>query len=133
MSRWSVFLLEALKKRLVAIVRTWYWPFVLAPWATLALFLTYVVRARLVLGHWPQPYNPDPKELGFVLHRWAVLVAWVWQLAASLFVVLSLLVLPRLRKEHLSPTRLYLTFAVGSGVAWVANGRLVEWWAWFFD
>jgi hypothetical protein len=132
-SRRRLALIEALKGRLVAIVRAWYWAFGLAPWLTLALFLAYLLRARIALGYWPEPYHPDPKELGFVVHRWAVFIAWVWEFAAALFVVLSVLVLRRLREEHLSPIRLYLVFGVGLALSWVANARLAGYWEWFFD
>lgn len=38
------------------------------PIAGLILFYSFVVRARLALGFWPSPYQPDPKDLGFPLH-----------------------------------------------------------------
>jgi len=34
----------------------------------MVLFFTFVLRARLVLGHWPTYSNPDPKNLGMGLH-----------------------------------------------------------------
>ncbi len=33
------------------------------------LFYAFVLRARMQLGHWPSPYQPDPKALGFNLHH----------------------------------------------------------------
>ena len=34
----------------------------------LVLFYGFVLRARLALGRWPEPYRPDPKELNFQFH-----------------------------------------------------------------
>jgi len=39
------------------------------PLLWLALFYCFVLRARLKLGYWPEPYHPDPKRLGFDLHQ----------------------------------------------------------------
>jgi hypothetical protein len=33
------------------------------------LLLSYGLRAALVLGYWPQYDQPDPKELGFIIHH----------------------------------------------------------------
>jgi hypothetical protein len=46
-------------------------PVILAayPLAWLALLYAFVVRARLHLGHWPTPYQPDPKDLGLQPRR----------------------------------------------------------------
>ena len=42
------------------------------PVAWLGLLYAFVLRARLQLGHWPAPYRPDPKSLGFGLHHQAI-------------------------------------------------------------
>ncbi|MEM7306303.1 MAG: hypothetical protein AAF682_06520 [Planctomycetota bacterium] len=39
---------------------------------------TFVLRARIALGEWPQLYRPDPAELGFDLHH----LAWILALNA---------------------------------------------------
>lgn len=57
------------------------------PLCWLALFYSFVLRARLALGYWPAPYQPDPKDLGFTLHHTAVLlgvVAWPAVIVAAL-------------------------------------------------
>ena len=41
----------------------------LAPIGVLVWFYLYVIRQRLLLGHWPRPSQPDPKDAGFVLHH----------------------------------------------------------------
>lgn len=52
--------------------RTWFklaWTITLMPSICLVLFYSFVLRARLVLGRWPIPYQPDPKSLGFLFHH----------------------------------------------------------------
>lgn len=48
------------------------WSLALAPVVWLVLVGAFVVRARVVLGGWPAPYRPDPKDLGFWLHHSAI-------------------------------------------------------------
>lgn len=43
-----------------------------SPMLWLVLFYSFVCRARLQLGVWPRPYQPDPKNIGFELHHLAV-------------------------------------------------------------
>jgi hypothetical protein len=48
------------------------WMLALSPAAWLLFAGVFVLRARLALGRWPKPYEPDPKDLGFGLHYVAV-------------------------------------------------------------
>ena len=48
------------------------WSLASAPVAWLLLFGLFVLRARVALGRWPAPYQPDPKDLGFDLHHAAI-------------------------------------------------------------
>jgi hypothetical protein len=43
------------------------------PFLWLLLFWAFVLRARLALGYWPAPYRPDPEDLGFLVHHYALL------------------------------------------------------------
>jgi hypothetical protein len=66
------------------------WLICLAPASYLILFYSFVLRAQLALGYWPQPYQPDPKDLDFGLHYAAVLLGrplWMVSPAAVLLVV----------------------------------------------
>ena len=66
------------------------WLICLAPAGYLILFYSFVLRARLALGTWPQPYQPDPKDLGFVVHYAVVLLGlplWMVSPMAVLFLV----------------------------------------------
>jgi uncharacterized membrane protein YhaH (DUF805 family) len=35
-------------------------------------FYLYVVRQRIHLGFWPQPYRPDPKDAGYFIHHLSI-------------------------------------------------------------
>ena len=47
------------------------------PLLWLNAFALFVIRARLILGRWPSPYNPDPKDLGMDLHYHGLLLGGV--------------------------------------------------------
>ena len=42
------------------------------PYTYLLLFYSYIIRASIELGRMPTYENPDPKQLGFDLHRQSV-------------------------------------------------------------
>lgn len=62
------------------------WSFAATPVLWAVLFWGFVLRARLSLGHWPAPYQPDPKDLGFVAHYYLLLVGMPLALAAAVVV-----------------------------------------------
>lgn len=64
------------------------WLVCLAPAGYLALVYSFVLRARLALGTWPLPYQPDPKALGFDLHHAAILLALPLWMASPISVLL---------------------------------------------
>jgi len=45
----------------------------LAPLLTLVAFYSYVLRARLILGHWPSPGNP-PYPVGSRIHAYIAIL-----------------------------------------------------------
>src|SRR5215813_6118778 len=49
--------------RQVLVISMAFWP------VTLSL---YALHARILLGRWPSPDNPDPKALGLPLEHWIV-------------------------------------------------------------
>jgi hypothetical protein len=57
-----------------------------------AAFWLFVLRARLALGRWPSPYDPDPKDLGFSIHYYFLVLGFAWVPAAiiTLLVVAGL-------------------------------------------
>ena len=63
------------------------------PATALAIFYTYVIRARLVLGHWPTPYNPDPKSLGFSVHYLAALILMPATFASAIMALILVVLL----------------------------------------
>ena len=79
---------KQIRSRLDRSLRRVVWGLALAPTASLLLFYSFVLRARVALGRWPSVYNPDPKDLGF-LHY---LVVFYSLLAALLSVPLLIVV-----------------------------------------
>jgi hypothetical protein len=89
------------------------WSLAATPVAWLALFGLFILRARLALGAWPQPYTPDPKDLGFDLHHAALVLGMPLMFTAVLAVTaLAFLGHRGVRRSRLAP----LTAAVGLGV-----------------
>ena len=90
-----------------------------------------MLRARLALGQWPQPYRPDPAELGFGLHLW--LVNWSFVvLFASPFIVAAFVVFSPQFYLKRRPQRAMLLFFLVSLIAsiWILRsdpGQFVEW------
>ncbi len=94
---------------MLTVKRALAWLPALLPLGYLALFYSYVLRARLVLGVWPRPYQPDPKDLGFHLHYLAVLLALpVWLISPTLLLVWLLLWPRGQRKALLWPLLAFL-------------------------
>ncbi len=52
------------------------WGFASTPVVWLVLFGVFILRARIALGRWPVPYQPDPNELGFDLHYMALVAGF---------------------------------------------------------
>jgi len=93
------------------------WLICLAPAGYLALFYSFVLRARLALGTWPLPYQPDPKALGFDIHHAAVLLALPLWMVSPLAVLLLVALQPRFgRRKIVLPV---LVFALLYLAAWL--------------
>ena len=93
------------------------WLICLTPAGYLILFYSFVLRAQLALGYWPQPFQPDPKDLDFGMHYAAVLLGQpLWMF--SPIVILLFIVLPsRLgRRKIILPV---LVFGLLYLVAWL--------------
>jgi hypothetical protein len=67
----------------------WMWGLACVPATWLMVFALFVLRARLSLGRWPQPYQPDPKDLGFDYH-YTLLVAGMPLMFASVLCAFAL-------------------------------------------
>ena len=63
-----------------------------SPFLWLALLYSFVLRARLHLGVWPYPYQPDPKSLGFDVHHLAIYLGVPAMSAAGIYAVVVSLV-----------------------------------------
>lgn len=107
------------------------WLLSLAPLGYLALFYSFVLRARLALGYWPQPYQPDPKELGFGIHYMAALLGLPLWMASPLAVLLLVILLPRSERRHAAAP--VLVFTLTYLATWLVlradHGAFVSWFA----
>lgn len=78
------------------------WSLASAPLLWLLLFGAFILRARVALGRWPAPNQPDPKDLGFDLHHAAIMAGIPLLFTAVLCVVaLTLMVHDRSRRQWL--------------------------------
>lgn len=78
------------------------WCLAATPAAWLLLFGLLLVRARVALGRWPQPYQPDPKDLPFDIH-YTVTIAGVPLVWAAVLSVTALTLLNGRRGERRWP------------------------------
>jgi hypothetical protein len=102
------------------------------PLLWLAVFYAFVLRARFALGHWPLPYRPDPKIMGFDLHHKAI---WLGLVAMPFFLVMSVLGAAMGRKKMgLRVTPLLATACFGAlAVIILARFDPGEFFEWFAD
>jgi hypothetical protein len=114
--------------------RVTYWLAAASPWAWLALFGSFVLRARLALGRWPSPYQPDPKDLGFDIHYMSTEIGLCVVAAAP--VLACVLILYALFRGRTREVRYGLGALVLAG-GWITlvllarfdPGRFIEWFA----
>ena len=103
----------------------------LAPTAWFTLFYAFVVRAYLVLGYWPSPYYPDPKDLGFTVHHVAIWLSFPVLIASVVVCALMLLrLMPRYRRDKwlwASGLAYLVTLSLWGIVVTTDPGRFVEW------
>lgn len=78
------------------------WLICLAPAGYLILFYSFLLRARLALGTWPLPYQPDPKALGFDIHHAAVLLALPLWMASPMAVLLLVALQPTFGRRKIA-------------------------------
>lgn len=102
----------------------------LAPIGILVWFYLYVIRQRLLLGHWPRPSQPDPKDAGFVLHHLSLVLGMTLIPGISLMTVGLILhrrsVDPRFRWMPALLVAL-ASFATFWGVVRLDPGHYVDW------
>ena len=96
--------------------------------AWLLLFALFIVRARVALGEWPAPSQPDPKDLGFDVHHAAIVGGVPLMLTAVLCVTtLTLFMHPRPRKAWLVPVAAVAGVVVVFMLARVDPGHMFMW------
>jgi hypothetical protein len=108
--------------------------FAAVPWLGLAVLYSYAARAWFALGHWPQPYRPDPKDLDFFVHHMLVGGGLTITMTSPLAVLLGLALRRWVLHRRDLPWRSLAVFAVGYGLFWalviVDPGHVAEW---YFD
>lgn len=108
------------------------WLACLPPAGYLALFYSFVLRARLALGVWPEPYQPDPKSLGFGIHHAMVLLGAPLWMASPVVVLMLVALRPGLRGRKMvlplvvfamlyTATWLILQIDPGNFAYWIAD------------
>ena len=96
-----------------------------------AVFYGLVLRARLALGRWPEPYRPDPKDLDFGVHS---TVAVIGAIGVGVSPILAVMLLGAAHALGLSRRHVYaaaLTFGacylMGILLVRADPGRFGEW------
>jgi hypothetical protein len=111
-----------------------FWILVALPFAWFPALYAFVLRARLALGRWPSPYQPDPKDLGFGAHHAAIALLLSASMLAGAPVLLALFIRGHAQlsvRRWLVGLGLYaLGFALILGMAWLDPGHFIEW---YFD
>jgi hypothetical protein len=110
---------------------TVFWLLSFSPMVACLVFYSFVLRARVSLGHWPRPYVPDPSDLGFGLHQVAAVLSFPLAMAsAASFVVLVLARLKvywRSSRHRLGVLSFALTFGLWLYVALQDPGDFLKW------
>ncbi|MFZ9855571.1 MAG: hypothetical protein ACO3I0_10685 [Limisphaerales bacterium] len=102
----------------------------LAPIGLLAWFYLYVIRQRSLLGYWPRPYHPDPKDAGFVLHHLTLTLGMT--LIPGVTLATMVLILHRRSVDPGFRWVSALTLSLGAfvmfwAVVWRDPGQYIEW------
>ena len=110
---------------------TVFWVLSFSPMVACLVFYSFVLRARLTLGHWPRPYVPDPSDLGFGLHQLAAAISFPLAMASAAgFVVLVLARLKvylRSSRHRVGILSFALTFVLWLYVALLDPGDFLKW------
>ncbi len=112
--------------------RTLVWILAAAPILWALAFWSFVLRARLALGYWPYPYNPDPKDLGFPLHYMLVLAGMPLTFTAvAMALILTMVFYRRLRLDHARPALAAIVGVLGIACLLIWGradpGRFLAW------
>ncbi len=118
------------------ISRKFFWILGMTPGLWVVLFYGFVIRVRWALGYWPQPYLPDPKDLGFVWHHLAITLSIPFMLALFIVGVLSMVasaIWPRLCLQTRTSRVGLLFFGVSFTAWWILvrldPGHFLRWFA----
>jgi hypothetical protein len=99
------------------------WSLAATPFVWTILFWSFVLRARVALGHWPAPYQPDPKDLGFAVHYYLLLAGMPLALAAAIVVPIVVVLGFRSPTRSRARARWAATLAIAGGLGLVLWGQ----------
>lgn len=104
------------------------WAVAATPIVWLLLFGLFILRTRVALGRWPAPYQPDPKDLGFVFHYAALMAGMPLMFAAMLTVTAAtLFARDRTRRNWLIPIVALTGLTITIALAQIDPGLLFTW------
>lgn len=112
--------------------RTLVWILAAAPLLWALAFWSFVLRARIALGHWPYPYNPDPKDLGFPVHYMALIMGMPLSFTSvAMALILTAVFYQRLRLDRARPAlaAIFGVLGVAGLLIWGRTdpGRFLAW------
>ena len=94
--------------------RTLVWMLASAPVLWAVAFWAFVLRARIALGYWPDPYRPDPKDLAFPIHYIVLLLGMPLTFTAvAMALILTVVFYRRLRHDRGRPVLAALVGVLG--------------------
>jgi hypothetical protein len=89
---------------------------------------SFVLRARLQLGRWPEPYRPDPKSLGFDFHHDQIFFGLVAVLPVAMVTFFGLVFTRKVAERFSVRLMVYLVPLAGMIVWWMCDpGHFLEW------
>jgi hypothetical protein len=104
----------------------------LTPLLWVAWFYLYVVRQHIHLGFWPQPYRPDPKDAGYIIHHLSIYLGGL--VIPAMPIVVIGLILYRQSKDARFKGRIALGLAFSYACYWaVLRVDPGQYWEWFRD
>jgi len=108
------------------------WGLAAYPLGLIAWFYIYVLRQRVVLGYWPRPYHPDPKDAGMNFHHDSLPVMFELVPIVALGAI-SLIVALRNCDPNFRWRKLQALWVVALGILIALvkfdPGYFIEWWA----
>lgn len=115
-------------------IKVLFWLICGFPALWLTMLYTFVLRARVVLGVWPRPSHPDPKDLGFEWHYLIVmLVSLLLLCSPGLLLILSAFYPKTFLTERKNQWALIFYLLTFGMVCFVVTNDPRHFFEWFLD